>query len=60
MQAITDNTRMFLTPQEVADELRMDVRAIYAAVNAGTLPAIQLHKRGNIRIPASALRPQQR
>ena len=49
--------REFLAPKEVAHELRVDVSAVYRAVERGQLPAVRLSESGAIRIPRSALDP---
>jgi excisionase family DNA binding protein len=50
--------REYLTPKEVARDLRVHVSAVYRAVERGVLPAVRLLESGAIRIPRSALDPQ--
>jgi excisionase family DNA binding protein len=47
--------REFLSPKEVARELRVYVSAVYRAVERGALPAVRLSENGAIRIPRSAV-----
>jgi excisionase family DNA binding protein len=47
--------REYLTAQEAAGVLRVNVASIYRACARGSLPAVRLAPEGNIRIPADAL-----
>jgi excisionase family DNA binding protein len=55
----TRETR-FLAPKEAAAELGLHVSAIYRAIERGELPVVQLGRGGAIRIPESAIRPENR
>jgi excisionase family DNA binding protein len=46
---------LWLTPQEIAHELRLDVASVYRAVRRGDLPAIRLSDHGALRIHRSVL-----
>jgi hypothetical protein len=46
---------LWLTPQEIALELRLDVASVYRAVRRGDLPAIRLSEHGALRIHRSIL-----
>jgi excisionase family DNA binding protein len=50
------DSRAFLTPQEVARELRVSVSSVYRGVQAGNVPAVRLTEHGALRIPRSFLR----
>jgi hypothetical protein len=49
----------WLTPQELAAELRYDIASIYRAVRRGDLPAVRLSGCGPLRIHRSILDPDQ-
>jgi excisionase family DNA binding protein len=51
--------RGFLSPKEVAHELRVHVSAVYRAVEKGQLAAVRLSDTGAIRIPRSAIEPEE-
>ena len=51
--------REWLAAKEVAHELRVNVAAIYRAVQSGRLPAVRLSRTGPIRIHRSALDPKE-
>jgi excisionase family DNA binding protein len=46
---------LWLTPQEIAHELRVDVASVYRAVRRGDLPAVRLSHHGALRIHRSVL-----
>jgi hypothetical protein len=50
---------LWLTPQKIAHELRVDVASVYRAVRRGDLPAVRLSEHGALRIPRSALEPNE-
>jgi excisionase family DNA binding protein len=45
----------WLTPKEIAHELRVSVTSVYRAVDRGDLEAVRLSEHGALRIPRSAL-----
>ena len=47
----------YLTPKEVARELRVSTAVVYRSIERGSLPCIRLLPNGAIRIPRSALNP---
>ena len=49
------DTREWLTPQELALELRVHVSSVYRAVDRGDLRAVRLASKGPLRIPRSAI-----
>jgi excisionase family DNA binding protein len=50
---------LWLTPQEIAHELRLDVASVYRAVRRGDLPAVRLSEHGALRIPRAAIEPKE-
>ncbi len=50
---------VWMTPQEVAHELRCDVASVYRAVRRGDLPVVRLSENGALRIPRSVLEPKE-
>jgi excisionase family DNA binding protein len=50
---------LWLTPQEIAHELRIDVASVYRAVRRGDLPAVRLSHHGALRIHRSVLEPKE-
>jgi excisionase family DNA binding protein len=46
---------LWLTPQEIAHELRVDVASVYRSIRRGDLPAVRLSEHGALRIPRSVL-----
>jgi excisionase family DNA binding protein len=55
MSTDTQQRERWLSPREVADELRVHVSAVYRAVERGELPAVRLSPDGAIRIHRSVL-----
>jgi excisionase family DNA binding protein len=50
----------YLAPSEVADLLNVSKSSVYRALEAGTLPHVQLRPNGAARIPATALEARSR
>jgi len=49
----------WMTAQEIALELRVDVASVYRAIRRGDLPAVRLSEHGALRIPRAALEPKE-
>lgn len=45
---------LYMTVQEVAARLGLNVKTIYAAINSGTMPSIRVGR--TVRIPAAVFR----
>jgi excisionase family DNA binding protein len=59
MQTDVHEHHEWLTAQEIALELRVDVASVYRAVRRGDLPAVRLSEHGALRIPRTALHPKE-
>ncbi|MEI8336436.1 MAG: helix-turn-helix domain-containing protein [Actinomycetes bacterium] len=49
------NTERFMTPEEVADVLRVSISQVYTLMRSGQLNAVKIGKRGVWRVSPSAL-----
>ena len=50
-----DTTPRFMTPDEVADVLRVTVSQVYTLMRSGQLPAVKIGRRGIWRVSPAAL-----
>ncbi|CAB4808687.1 MAG: helix-turn-helix domain-containing protein [Actinobacteria bacterium] len=53
--ALVSNTERFMTPEEVADVLRVSISQVYTLMRSGQLNAVKIGKRGVWRVSPNAL-----